>query len=101
VLKLTAAQANAYAADITAAQAFIAANYNSASDTGAGPSYAFGSFGLAISNIENIQIVITQNTNPVAKEDDFTATQGQTVAGNVLLDNGHGPDSDADGDALS
>jgi hypothetical protein len=57
VLKLTNAQASAYAADIASAQAFVAANSNSSSS--AGPSYQFSSFGLSFSNIESIQVVIT------------------------------------------
>ncbi|MFN3828124.1 MAG: Ig-like domain-containing protein [Micavibrio sp.] len=42
-----------------------------------------------------------QNTPPQAKNDSFTALEGQTVTGNVLADNGTGADSDADGDPLS
>ncbi|HTK84545.1 MAG TPA: Ig-like domain-containing protein [Patescibacteria group bacterium] len=99
VLRLTAAQANADAADIAAAQAFIASHLNTASSTG--PTYTFSSFGLTISNIESITVVITSNTNPVAQDDDFTGTRDQVVAGNVLVSNGHGADSDADGDTLS
>lgn len=99
VLRLTAAQANAAAADIAAAQVFMAANLNTGSSTG--PSYSFSSFSLTVSNIESITVVITSNTNPVAQDDDFTGTRDQVVAGNVLADNGHGADSDADGDTLS
>ncbi len=99
VLRLTAAQANADAADIAAAQAFIASHLDTTSSTG--PSYTFSSFGLTISNIESITVVITSNNNPVARDDDFTGTRDQVVAGNVLVNNGHGADSDADGDALS
>ena len=98
-LKLTAAQANADAADIAAAQAFITANYNLTASTG--PSYTFSSFSLTFSTIEALNMVITSNTPPVAQEDDFTGTNNQAITGNVLADNGHGADSDADGDALS
>jgi hypothetical protein len=57
VLKLTTAQNNDYAADIAAARAFIAAHYDDTSSNG--PTYTFSSFGLTISNIEAINVVIT------------------------------------------
>ena len=41
------------------------------------------------------------NAAPVAASDWFTALFGKGVSGNVLANNGTGPDSDADGDALS
>jgi Bacterial Ig domain/RTX calcium-binding nonapeptide repeat (4 copies) len=40
------------------------------------------------------------NTAPVARADLFTAAFGGGIVGNVLLDNGGGADSDADGDTL-
>ncbi|MGZ7087756.1 MAG: calcium-binding protein, partial [Ilumatobacteraceae bacterium] len=57
VLRLTQAQANMAAADIAAAQAFIAAHYDPNISTG--PSFTFSTFGLTFSNIEAIQVVIT------------------------------------------
>jgi hypothetical protein len=41
------------------------------------------------------------NNPPNARADAFTINQGQTATGNVLLDNGSGVDTDADGDALT
>src|SRR6202012_3475723 len=35
---------------------------------------------------------------PVAQEDDFTTVQDAGFSGNVLADNGHGVDTDPDGD---
>ena len=46
-------------------------------------------------------LLASMNHPPVAQTDDFTSAGSQTVTGNVLLDNGHGADSDPDGDALS
>lgn len=40
------------------------------------------------------------NEPPVATDDSFDGLFGETVAGNVLEDNGNGPDSDPDGDPL-
>lgn len=40
------------------------------------------------------------NTVPEAHEDTFMADEDNTVSGNVLADNGNGPDVDADGDPL-
>jgi len=53
VLQLTPAEAAAAAADIVAANAFIAANYNTTASNG--PSYTFNSFGLTFSNVESLQ----------------------------------------------
>ena len=41
------------------------------------------------------------NHDPVAQQDDFTLMQDTVVAGNVLVNNGHGADNDPDGDPLS
>jgi Ca2+-binding RTX toxin-like protein len=41
------------------------------------------------------------NSAPVAADDQFTAIAGRTTLGNLLLDNGAGPDRDPDGDGLS
>ena len=41
------------------------------------------------------------NTPPVAQPDAFTADEDTVVTGNVLVDNGSGVDSDADGDSLT
>ena len=57
VLQLTQAQANVAAADIAAAQAFIAAHSDTTSSTG--PSFTFTKFGLTFSNIETLSVVIT------------------------------------------
>ena len=44
---------------------------------------------------------ITVNAPPVAQPDNFTGTQNHAVTGNVLLNNGHGADTDPNGLALS
>lgn len=44
---------------------------------------------------------VTSNKPPVAAADSFSGWQGQIVTGNVLLNNGGGPDSDPDGGTLS
>jgi len=41
------------------------------------------------------------NDRPVAANDVFAAIEDQTIAGNVLADNGNGPDFDPEGGALS
>lgn len=41
------------------------------------------------------------NDDPVAQDDDFSGDEDMAVGGNVLADNGHGADSDADGGVLS
>ena len=41
------------------------------------------------------------NNRPVAVDDVFSAPEGQTIAGNVLADNGNGADFDPEGGALS
>jgi VCBS repeat-containing protein len=41
------------------------------------------------------------NDPPVAEDDDFTTDEDTGLGGDVLADNGNGPDSDADGDPLT
>ena len=41
------------------------------------------------------------NTNPVAQDDVFSGDQDLDITGNLLADNGHGVDSDADNDPLN
>lgn len=41
------------------------------------------------------------NDNPTAQNDDVIAYENTDLNGNVLIDNGNGPDSDVDGDVLS
>ena len=43
----------------------------------------------------------TPNTDPVAVDDFFTGLEDIPVTGNVLLNNGLGVDSDADGNPLT
>lgn len=45
-------------------------------------------------------VLLANNHVPVAQNDDFTVLQNSSVNGNVLSDNGHGVDSDADGDPI-
>ena len=41
------------------------------------------------------------NTPPIAKDDSFTGQEDTPLSGNVLADNGFGPDADADGHTLN
>jgi VCBS repeat-containing protein len=45
--------------------------------------------------------VTSVNDDPVAEDDPFTIDEDTPLVGNVLADNGNGPDSDPDGDALT
>ena len=61
-----------------------------------------------LSNVERFQfadgIVLSSqfsNTIPIAQDDFFTGDQDTQITGNVLINNGNGPDGDADGDDLS
>ncbi|MEX5565352.1 Ig-like domain-containing protein, partial [Pseudophaeobacter sp. 1A16562] len=44
--------------------------------------------------------VTGSNDGPVAVADSFATDRGQSISGNLLVDNGSGPDSDVDGDPL-
>lgn len=46
-------------------------------------------------------LVTDVNETPSAADDAFSTSEDAVVAGNVLLDNGDGPDADPDGDALN
>ena len=48
----------------------------------------------------NIAVGASANNPPVAQDDSFTAAWGTAFTGNVLTDNGHGADTDADNDTL-
>ncbi len=41
------------------------------------------------------------NHNPVAQDDNFVGDQGVNITGNLLVNNGNGPDTDQDGNPLS
>jgi Ca2+-binding RTX toxin-like protein len=45
--------------------------------------------------------IASVNDAPVAQDDNFNSTLGRTLSGNVLTNNGHGADSDVDGNSLS
>ena len=45
--------------------------------------------------------LVPVNDDPVAQDDAATTDEDTPVAGNVLADNGNGPDSDVDGDTLT
>jgi Ca2+-binding RTX toxin-like protein len=49
----------------------------------------------------NVQPTAGANNRPVAAADFFAAVEGQTIAGNLLADNGKGADSDPDGNPLT
>ncbi|MCC7305077.1 MAG: tandem-95 repeat protein [Alphaproteobacteria bacterium] len=46
-------------------------------------------------------VVAAVNDDPVAQDDDFAGNEDQVITGNLLADNGHGVDNDADGDTLN
>ena len=48
-----------------------------------------------------VQPTAGANDRPVAIDDSFAAAEGQTIAGNLLADNGKGADFDPDGNALT
>ncbi|MEL6521937.1 MAG: DUF4347 domain-containing protein [Pseudomonadota bacterium] len=55
----------------------------------------------AVSNVATVSVVIAPvNDDPEAQPDTFTTTGTDPVTGNVLEDNGSGPDSDPDGDPI-
>ena len=45
--------------------------------------------------------LVPVNHKPAASEDSIATNENSPVSGNVLIDNGHGADSDPDGDALT
>ena len=49
----------------------------------------------------DIGAVELQNADPVAQDDTFTTSDVGLVNGDVMADNGNGPDSDTDGDTLT
>jgi Ca2+-binding RTX toxin-like protein len=54
------------------------------------------------SSIGTVNIAVAAvNDPPVAKDDNFAAQQNTVLTGNVLADNGSGPDYDVDGDPLT
>ncbi|NNF63954.1 MAG: tandem-95 repeat protein [Acidimicrobiia bacterium] len=50
---------------------------------------------------DTIDIVVTGNNRPEANNDDVTTDENVGVDIDVLVDNGHGPDTDPDGDTLT
>ncbi len=48
-----------------------------------------------------INLTAPANQNPDARNDQFSATRGQTINGSVLINNGSGADSDPDSDPLT
>ena len=57
-----------------------------------------------ISNVATVSITVTAvggNQPPVAQADNFNTDEDTVLGGNVLADNGNGPDSDPDGDNIS
>lgn len=44
---------------------------------------------------------VTGNDKPLAADDHFTGPEDQQITGNLLADNGNGPDTDPNGDALT
>ena len=85
-LHVTSSEAAAFAVDITAAQAFIAANSDDTSSTG--PSHTFSSFGLTFSNVETLKIVLEGGvSSPVtgitAAPDFGSVNVGQSSAASI------------------
>ena len=60
-----------------------------------------GAFNLTITTV-TINVAATEGANdrPVAADDVFQLNEDTVLSGNLLADNGNGPDSDPDGDAL-
>jgi len=48
-----------------------------------------------------VELVAPTNPAPIAQNDVFLTTEGETRTGNVLADNGNGADSDSDGSTLN
>ncbi len=48
-----------------------------------------------------VTVTVAANQPPIARTDRFSGSAGATVAGNVLEDNGNGPDTDPENTALS
>jgi len=64
--------------------------------------FTFASLGLTVKNIENLVITQSGNQAPVAQPDLVVTDEETVLTGNLLLDNGSGPDSDPDsGDVIS
>jgi VCBS repeat-containing protein len=56
----------------------------------------------ADSNVAEVTITVTGvNDDPVAQDDDVSADEDTALFGNVLVNNGNGPDFDVDGDPLT
>jgi VCBS repeat-containing protein len=54
--------------------------------------------GLADSNTTTVTLTVNPiNDPPVAQDDSFSGNENTTISGEVLVDNGNGPDSDVDG----
>ncbi len=80
--------------------------------TGSGVQHAYGTAGThtvtltvtdpgGLSGEDTIDIVVTRNGRPDAKDDDVTTAESTPVDIDVLVDNGHGVDTDPDGDTLT
>ena len=88
-LHLSYGERAAAQADLTAFNAFLAANANASRDNG--PTFSFSSFNLKVSDWEAYKVVL-DNTGPMAANDGKgTGEDGPAVAGNVLTN-----DSDTD-----
>ena len=60
-----------------------------------------GAFNLTTTTVSiNVAGVAGANDRPVAADDAFALNEDSVLSGNLLADNGNGPDSDPDGDAL-
>lgn len=58
--------------------------------------------GVGGSDVGTVNIVIElPNTAPVAQDDTFSGDENVQISGNLFADNGHGADSDADGNPLT
>ncbi len=61
-----------------------------------------GEFGFDTGRVTfNVTDSESGNDRPVAKDDVFTGPEDQQITGNLLFDNGNGPDTDPNGDTLT
>ena len=60
-----------------------------------------GEFNLTTTTVTfNVAGTVGANDRPIAADDVFQLNEDTVLSGNLLADNGHGPDTDPDGDAL-
>jgi len=89
---------NGSVADINAA--LVGLTYTPNSGDRDGDVFSIGAFDGDVTTTETVAINL-DNAAPVANDDAFSTNDTVSVSGNVLLDNGNGVDSDANGDPVA